>query len=341
MEHLFQRNRSLSDFAQEFGIRSRQRLLDDLGVVVRRTLRREQFDVGLSSAGLVRPDLSLPAYAGRVPRDGRAPLYNFFDRVGGGKRYRTAVTRRRARDWRGGRLTYDDHDGVDLVCPPGTSLSVAAPGVLVAVRDTWLRGGMTACVDHGCGVVTQYTHLSKMVAEVGQPLRRGDVVALSGVTGLDMTGFFPWVPPHVHFMIWVGGLPVDPYRASAEPPRAGCWMHGNEPQTAGRCLDGDPSPPTIDGIEVDAAAVERVSAMCRSERVRSELASISSDAGRAAVIEDDRHHGWDNWPDEARRTPLRKSADAASVRLTLPLPASDYRGVRVADRFWSVPPGSV
>lgn len=339
MGHFFQRNRSLSELAQEFGIRSSSRLMEDLGVVLRRTLRREQFDVGLSSAGLVRPDLSLPAYAGVVPRDGRAPLYNFFDRVGGGKRYRTAVTRRRATDWRGGRLTYDDHDGVDLVCPPGTPLVAAAPGVVVAVRDTWLRGGMTACVDHGRGVVTQYTHLSKMVAEVGQPLRRGDTIALSGVTGLDMTGFFPWVPPHVHFMIWIHGLPVDPYRAPSEPERAGCWMHGNEPRTAAGPLDDDPAPPAVASLEIDAFAVQRVAGMCRSDRVRRELACAHSDAGRAAIIEDDRHHGWDNWPDEARRTAVRKGGDAARVRLTLPLPASDYRGLRVADRWWSRPRG--
>ncbi|MBI5532731.1 MAG: M23 family metallopeptidase [Deltaproteobacteria bacterium] len=337
MEHFFQRNRSLASLAQEFGIRSRERLAEDLKVVLHRVARREQFDVGLSSAGLVRPDLSLPAYAGVVPADGLAPIYNLFDRVGGGKRYRTAVTRVRARDFRGGRLTYDDHDGVDLVCPPGTALRSAAPGVLVAVRDTWLRGGMTACVDHGNGVVTHYTHLSRMVAEVGQPLRRGETVALSGVTGLDMTSFFPWVPPHVHFMIWVDGRPVDPFRAPSEPERAGTWVGGNEPLTVSGSLPEDEEPEREASIGVDRGALERVMSMCRSERVRAELRRACSEAGRVAIVEDDRHHGWDNWPDEARVVKLREGGEARRVKLTLPLPASDYRGVRIADRWWTRP----
>ena len=336
MEHFFQRNRSFRSMTAEFGIRDPRTLRQDLEVLVRRWAHGEQFDVGLSSAGLIRPDLSLPAYAGRAPADGLAPIYNLFDRVGGGKRYRTAVTRRRARDFRGGRLSYDDHDGVDLVCPPGTPLSCAAPGVLVAVRDTWLRGGMTACVDHGQGVVTHYTHLSKMVAEPGQPLRRGDTVALSGVTGLDMTMFFPWVPPHVHFMVWVDGHPVDPFRGSDEPQRAGLWMDGNEPRTAHGPLPSD-SPPVQPGAELDVAAIDRTAAMCRSERVRNELQRAPSDAARAAIIEDDRHHGRDNWPEEARSTALRRAGEAHRIDLTLPLPASEYRGVRLADRWWSRP----
>jgi murein DD-endopeptidase MepM/ murein hydrolase activator NlpD len=337
MEHFFQRNRSLAQLSAEFGIRDVRALGRDLAVVLRGVALGEQFDVSLSSAGLVRPELSLPAYAGRVPRDGLSPIYNLFDRVGGGRRYRTAVTRRRARDYRGGRLSYDDHDGVDLVCPPGTPLVAAAPGILVAVRDTWLRGGLTACVDHGHGVLTHYTHLSKVVAEVGQPLGRGEVVAYSGVTGLDMTMFFPFVPPHVHFMVWVDGWPVDPFRAEGEELRAGLWADGNEPRTSAGALAGDAPGQVGAAIALDAEAIERTALLCRSARVAEELQRAGSDAGRAAIMEDDRHHGRGNWPERARAARLRKRGEAGSVKLTLPLPARDYRGVRVADRWWSLP----
>ena len=64
-------------------------------------------------------------------------------------------------------------------------------------RDNWLRGGLTLCIDHGEGVVTQYTHLTSVICEPGQRVERGERIALSGVSGLDMTQFFPWVPPHV------------------------------------------------------------------------------------------------------------------------------------------------
>lgn len=145
----------------------------DLRTVLSHLPSRDRFAFGLSSAGFFRPDLSLPAYAGFIPTNGISPIYHFFDRVGGGTGYCSTVTRDRARDYRGGRLTYDEHDGTDFVCPPGTPLACAAPGVLVATLDRWLRGGLTACVDHGHGVVTQYTHLTAVSAEIGQPLRRG------------------------------------------------------------------------------------------------------------------------------------------------------------------------
>ena len=44
---------------------------------------------------------------------------------GRGTSYEVTVTRRRMRDWRGGRLSYDEHDGTDFVCPPGSPLCAA------------------------------------------------------------------------------------------------------------------------------------------------------------------------------------------------------------------------
>ena len=91
----------------------------------------------------------MPAYRGLVPEDGRAPIFNLFDRVGGGWSFTQRVTRRAVRDYRGGRLSYDEHDGTDFVCPVGTPLVAAAPGQVVLIRDRWLRGGLTIAVDHG------------------------------------------------------------------------------------------------------------------------------------------------------------------------------------------------
>jgi hypothetical protein len=41
---------------------------------------------------------------------------------------------------------------------------------------------------------------------------------------LEMLSGFPWIPPHVHFMIWIRGLSVDLYLAPGEAPRAGTWV---------------------------------------------------------------------------------------------------------------------
>ncbi|HZO13618.1 MAG TPA: M23 family metallopeptidase, partial [Polyangiaceae bacterium] len=299
----------------------------DLSEVLRDSLRGKRFQFDLGSLGLMRPDLSLPAYAGFAPTDGLAPIFNLFDRTGGGRRYTQRVTRSRCRDFRGGRLTYDEHDGTDLVCPVGTPLVAAAPGVVVMIRDRWLRGGLTIAVDHGHGIVTQYTHCSRAMAELGQPVQRGETVALSGASGLDMTQFFPWVPPHVHFMVYVHGRPVDPFLADGEAARAGTW----QPLASGPL----PNDPRVERpSEVDRAALERVAEACTDARIRAEIAAVEDRPGMlAALLEDAMCH--DSWAFSANarlRPGPEPSPDA--VFITLPLPLSDYRGTRFADAAW-------
>jgi murein DD-endopeptidase MepM/ murein hydrolase activator NlpD len=322
-----------------FGIHSGGQLARDVGKILGRIGSNTRPVLDWSTAGFARPDLSLPAYAGFVPTDGIAPIYNFFDRTGGGRGFAGIVTRRLARDFRGGRLTYDEHDGTDFVCPPGTPLASAAPGVLVAVRETFLRGGLTACVDHGHGVITQYTHLSRMVASVGQTLERGETVALSGSAGIDMLSGFPWVPPHLHFMVWVRGRPVDPYLPSGEPARAGSWMHGNDPRPSGP-LDDDAHPAGIDAVAVNKEALAAVIARCQDKEVRQEIEGARHAATQLALLEDSLHHDRHAWPAACAVDACRPAADATAVRLTLPMPSSLYRSARASDAPWTAPRSS-
>ncbi len=315
-----------SSFLAAFGIRSGTQVVSDLRFVLGRM--GNGFQVGLSSVDFIRPDLSFPAYAGMVPADGIAPVYHLFDRVGGGKGFRQRVTRKWCRDFRGGRLTYDEHDGIDFVCPVGTRLAAAAPGRVVMIRDRWLRGGLTLAVDHGGGLLTQYTHCWKPLVSVGQAVRRGDPVALSGVAGIDMTLFFPWVPPHVHFMVWVNGRPQDPYLAEGEGERPGLWLHGNDPRPAG----SDPDEKIPAASAVNEKAVDEIVAACRDDRIRGELAAAAGRyAVQAAVLEDALHHDDWAWPEGYRHRTVRPPVKASGLKLTLPLPADGYRGAIFAD----------
>jgi murein DD-endopeptidase MepM/ murein hydrolase activator NlpD len=325
--------------AWRFGIRSARQLAHDLGFAVRGMSARQGFQVGVSTLGFARPDLSLPAYAGLVPVDGLAPVYHLYDRTTGGARYSQRVTRLTARDFRGGRLSYDDHDGVDFVCPVGTPLCAAAPGMVVAIRDRWLRGGLTVFVDHGHGVVTQYTHCTAASRAVGERVARGQEVARSGVSGLDLTISFPWVPPHVHFSVWVAGQVVDPFRSPGEPERPALWAHGNDPRPAPSVL-GDafsrPSP-------VDEASLDALCESCRDPEIRAELARAASERSTcAAIVEDALHHERQAFPPSLLGRSVRplgtsESAEALALRLTLPLPATDYAGIRFADAPWTRP----
>ncbi len=317
-----------------FGVRSAGQVRRDLLSLASNLVAGERYAFDLRSVGLLRPDLSLPAYAGLVPSNGISPIYNFFDRTGGGRRWRGHVSRARQRDWRGGRLSYDEHDGTDFVCPPGTPVVAPAPGILVAIRDNWLRGGLTACVDHGGGVVTQYTHLTSVVAAIGQPIERGEIVALSGVSGFDIAQFFPWVPPHLHFMVWIHGEPVDPYLEAAEGPRPGTWLHQNDPHTQRGALPDDPSPTSI-AADVDPRAIDAVIALCKDPVIRREVESAASDAARAAILEDSFHHESHAWPEGTRGTRLRRPTDSSKVVLTLPLTAELYCGAAARDVSWT------
>lgn len=98
--------------------------------------------------------------------------------------------------------TPDFHTGVDFAVPEGTPVHAAASGVVSFAGE---RGGygLLVVVEHRGGFSTYYGHLSKILVEVGQYVEQGQVIALSGNTGLS-TG------PHLHFEIRRQGRPIDP-----------------------------------------------------------------------------------------------------------------------------------
>ena len=106
------------------------------------------------------------------------------------------------------------HTGIDLAAPTGTP--VRAPGDGVVEFVGWQRGyGKTVIVDHGRGYTTLYAHLSRFARglEKGDTLRRGEILAYVGSTGLS-TG------PHLHYEVHVDGKPHDPATVTlpGDPP---------------------------------------------------------------------------------------------------------------------------
>ena len=94
------------------------------------------------------------------------------------------------------------HSGIDLAVPTGTPVKATAAGTVVVAG--WSGGyGNLVVIDHGNGIQTYYGHNSQLVVTVGQQVKAGQVISLSGSTG-NSTG------PHVHYEIRVDGVPVDP-----------------------------------------------------------------------------------------------------------------------------------
>ena len=95
------------------------------------------------------------------------------------------------------------HNGLDIAAAPGSPIVAPADGV-VSFAGYDPGYGKLVSIDHGYGVVTRFGHTSQIFVEVGQRIRRRDVIAAVGNTGRS-TG------PHLHYEVRVNSVPVDPY----------------------------------------------------------------------------------------------------------------------------------
>ncbi|WP_114953266.1 M23 family metallopeptidase [Sphingosinicella terrae] len=95
------------------------------------------------------------------------------------------------------------HGGIDLAGPVGTPIYATADGVVA--RSEWNSGGYGNLVEinHGEGIQTRYGHLSRLIAQPGQRVRRGDLIGLMGSTGRS-TG------SHLHYEVRIDGRAVNP-----------------------------------------------------------------------------------------------------------------------------------
>ena len=99
--------------------------------------------------------------------------------------------------------TLQAHQGVDYTIPEGSRVFATADGVVRDVSSRSSTQGRTVVIDHENGYETSYSHLSKINVRKGQSVRRGDIIALSGDTGLSLS-------PHLHYEVRKDGMRVDP-----------------------------------------------------------------------------------------------------------------------------------
>ena len=100
------------------------------------------------------------------------------------------------------------HAGLDLYGSTDTEIYAPAAGVVVFAGPLTVRGNATY-IDHGWGVYSGYLHQSQIFVQPGDRVEAGDLIGMVGGTG-RATG------AHLHWEIWVGGVPVQPLEWTAE-----------------------------------------------------------------------------------------------------------------------------
>lgn len=99
------------------------------------------------------------------------------------------------------------HGGVDLKARTDTPVKVINSGRVLLAYDFPIKGteGKMVVVDHGSGILSFYLHLSRFKVTVGNKVAKGDIIALSGATPKG-------TPQHLHFIVRVNGVNVDPLK---------------------------------------------------------------------------------------------------------------------------------
>ncbi len=94
------------------------------------------------------------------------------------------------------------HNGVDFALPVGTPIIAPSSGIVEHIAYQARGAGRYIRIRHG-HITTVYMHLSKTLVRVGQSVKKGERIALSGNTGAS-TG------PHLHYEFHINGRPVNP-----------------------------------------------------------------------------------------------------------------------------------
>jgi murein DD-endopeptidase MepM/ murein hydrolase activator NlpD len=95
------------------------------------------------------------------------------------------------------------HKGIDYTVPLNTKVVATANGIVENIMIDDAEKGTAIYIDHQNGYKTVYAHLGKPLVRKGENVKRGQIIALSGDTGLSIF-------PHLHYEVWKDGHFIDP-----------------------------------------------------------------------------------------------------------------------------------
>lgn len=96
------------------------------------------------------------------------------------------------------------HQGIDVANEEGSSIKAPADGVVIF--NGWQGSyGKLIVLDHGYGYSTRFGHLDRSLVNIGQRVKRGQVIGFLGNTGRSTA-------PHLHYEIRLNGVPLNPLK---------------------------------------------------------------------------------------------------------------------------------
>jgi murein DD-endopeptidase MepM/ murein hydrolase activator NlpD len=95
------------------------------------------------------------------------------------------------------------HKGIDIAARVGEPILAPARGRVIFAGNKGNGYGNMVEIDHGYGYVTRFAHASQLLVRRGQEVKRGDIIAEVGATGLTSG-------PHLHYEVEQNGRQVDP-----------------------------------------------------------------------------------------------------------------------------------
>jgi murein DD-endopeptidase MepM/ murein hydrolase activator NlpD len=152
---------------------------------VNRKMRQANHDQVLQVCAASQPQ---PLWSGAFVRMEGKAMARFGDR-------RTYIWQNRAVD-------EQVHQGEDLASLIQSPVPAANNGVVVMAEPLGIYGN-TVILDHGMGVFSMYSHLSKMDVKTGERVEKGKTLGLTGTTGLAGGD-------HLHFSMMIHGDFVNP-----------------------------------------------------------------------------------------------------------------------------------
>ena len=100
------------------------------------------------------------------------------------------------------------HLALDIAADEGTEIIAPAPGKVILVGDFFYSGNYLI-LDHGFGLLSSYSHMSKIHVQAGDYLKQRDIIGEVGSTG-RVTG------PHLHWSVYLEKQRINPESLIAE-----------------------------------------------------------------------------------------------------------------------------